>query len=183
MREYVDGPSGGVAARRPPAGSAGLAAEARAAYVPGTLARPAPRALDELAPLLRSFFAARDDVETAWVFGSVARGRTWARSDVDVAVLPADETLSRRARGDLRTELMWRLSEALRADVDVVLFGQGSTLLWHRVASEGVIVYGEGVRAAEARMRALTAHMDYRPAIDVADRQYLEKVAGYDALR
>jgi predicted nucleotidyltransferase len=183
MREYVEGRPGGAVARQLPAGSAGLAAEARAEYVPGTLAPPTPRALDELAPLLRSFFAARDDVETAWVFGSVARGRTWARSDVDVAVLPADESLSRRERGDLRMELTWRLSEALRADVDVAVFGQGSTLLWHRIVSEGVIVYGEGIRAAEATMRAISAHMDYRPAIDVADRQYLEKVAGYDALR
>ena len=139
--------------------------------------------LDEITPLLRSFFVARDDVETAWVFGSVARGRTWARSDVDVAVLPADESLSRRERGDLRMELTWRLSEALRADVDVAVFRDGSTLLWHRIASEGVIAYGEGIRAAEATMRALTAHMDYRPAIDLADHHYLEQVARYDALR
>ena len=183
MREYVEGRPGGAITSQPAAGNTELVAESRSSYASGTLARPAPRALDEITPLLHSFFVARDDVETAWVFGSVARGRTWARSDVDVAVLPADESLSRRERGDLRMELTWRMSEALRADVDVAVFRDGSTLLWHRIASEGVIAYGEGIRAAEATMRALTAHMDYRPAIDLADHHYLEQVARYDALR
>jgi hypothetical protein len=183
MREHVEGPAGARAEGGPTAGIEGLAAEARAEYVPAAVERPAPRALDELAPLLHSFFAARDDVETAWVFGSVARGQTWARSDVDVAVLPDGETLSARARSDLRMELTWRLSEALRADVDVAVFGQGSTLLWHRIVSEGVIVYGEGIRAAEATMRAISAHLDYGHVLEEADRYWEEKVAGYDALR
>jgi predicted nucleotidyltransferase len=181
MREYVERSADGVAG--PGTGSASLAAEARTEYMPAVVERPAPRALDELAPLLRSFFAARDDVETAWVFGSVARGRTWARSDVDVAVLPADETLTARARSDLRMELTWRLSHALRADVDVAVYRDGSTLLWHRIVSEGVIVHGEGIRSAEATMRALTAHMDFRPAIDLADRHYLEELARHDSRR
>jgi predicted nucleotidyltransferase/predicted transcriptional regulator len=113
MRGYVDGErSAGDATSAP-----GLVAETPATYAPREIGAsralaPVP-SLDDIRPVLHGFFAGRDDVETAWLFGSVAGGRTWEQSDVDIAVLPSDQTLDARAGWDLRADLSARLEQLL----------------------------------------------------------------------
>ena len=154
-------------------------AETRAVYMPDKPTGPAPRTLEEIEPLLRAFFAARSDVAVVWVFGSLARGQTWGGSDVDVAVLPRDESLTSRDRQALREELSYRLADVLGAHVDVAVLGQCSTLLRYRIVCEGVVVYGEGIESAQARMHAISEHLEFKHVIAEADRYWIERVDGY----
>ncbi len=62
---------------------------------------------------LKDYFAKKDEVEFAYLFGSVARGDTYKLSDIDIAVMCKDECSILR--------LMAEISHLLRFDeVDVV---------------------------------------------------------------
>lgn len=131
-----------------------------AGAVDRSMARPAVR---ETVAALRAFFYARADVEAAWLFGSVARGMSNPMSDIDVAVLPAEE-LDADGRWELRAELTLRLESALGRAVDVALVPDMGVVLAHRALVEGVRVFGEeSTRAAEAEVRAGRAYWDSGP--------------------
>jgi hypothetical protein len=144
-----------------------LAEESPAVYSAPTATPTAPSVgAQDVASLLRAFFAARSDIEAAWVFGSVARGEAGPRSDVDVAVLPAGG-LDRDARCSLRNELIERLPRALQGrDVDVLVVPEAGALLLHRALVRGVRVFGDrSSRAAEAEIAAQAAYEDFRPVL------------------
>jgi predicted nucleotidyltransferase len=179
MRGYVDG-------GRTLGGEAHAKAD-EAAEAPAVYAAPGPSpvgdaSLDTAASLLGAFFAARDDIESVWVFGSLAQGRSWKASDVDVAVLQRDASMTRRETEELRVDLSSRLEQLLGRIVDVVFVNEGSTLLRYRIVSEGAIVYGDGVAAAEARMRAISDHIEFRSVVAEGDRFWEEKVRDYDSI-
>lgn len=115
----------------------------------------------EVSALLRAFFAARDDVEAVWLFGSVARGDAIESSDVDIAVLPRN-LVSEEEGWRIELDLAARLARALGADrVDVTLVPCADPLLAHRALIEGVRVFGESsTRAAEHEMRAAGEFFD-----------------------
>ncbi len=157
----------------------GHVAESRAAYATAVPVHPPdvgppPATSAPLLSLLRGFFAARDDIAAAWVFGSVATGRLGPMSDVDVAILP--ETDGDRTIDTL--DVSSRLSDLLGGRrVDVVVLGEGSTLLSYRIACEGVLITEPSVRASEARLRALTEHLDLRHVVREADERFAALVA------
>jgi hypothetical protein len=139
-----------------------IAAEASAPY--GIALAPVPTgdlSLERVSELLRAFFSARDEVEAAWVFGSVARGVAGPMSDIDVAVLPKGRP-DHDTRWALRLDLMSRLAGVVRREVDVAVLPDVSVLLGHRALVEGVRVFGEySTDAAEAEIAAANAYWDY----------------------
>lgn len=98
----------------------------------------------------------RREVAAAYLFGSVASGRTRSDSDVDIGILlvrplPASRALS------YRLKLFAALGSApQRPDVDLVLLNEASPLLAHRVLSKGRLVF-ERSRSARVRFQVLTA--------------------------
>ena len=80
------------------------------------------------------------DVLAAYIFGSLAKGRTHRNSDVDIAVLVSDEVI----KSDpfrYRLKLAAELAPALRRDdIDVVLLNQAPPLLAHRVLRDGKLI-------------------------------------------
>jgi len=117
----------------------------------------------------------RREIQAAYVFGSVASGRTRPDSDVDVAVL----TARRARRADTlkyRLSLMADLGSALgRPDVEVVLLDEAPPLLAHRILSRGKLVY-ERSRSARVRFQVDTAnrYLDLMPMFETHIR-YLKK--------
>jgi len=165
----------------PAPGGASVAAEAPAAF--GALATPTEGVtLERASELLRAFFSARDDVEAAWVFGSVARGNAGPMSDVDIAILPA-AGVAREAWWDLRLDLMSRLPGVLGVpEVDVVAVPEASVVLGFEIVSEGVQVFGEWSRAAaEAVIAAVTEYWDYADVRSRAREALGERMRAYAA--
>lgn len=163
----------------PALGGASVAAEAPSAF--GALAMPAEGvSLERASELLRAFFSARDDVEAAWVFGSVARGSAGPMSDVDIAILPA-AAVARETWWDLRLDLMSRLPGVLGVpEVDVVAVPELGAIIGHRALIEGVRVHGETSRAAaEAEIRALGEYCDFESVSRALDDRLSEKVKQY----
>ena len=92
----------------------------------------------------------RREIQAAYLFGSVATGRTRADSDLDVAVL-LGRRLGSRHLLNYRLKLMTDLGAALhRSDVEVVILNDAPPLLAHRILSQGQLVFE---RSASARVR------------------------------
>ncbi len=129
--------------------------------------------------LLGAFFAARDDIEAAWLFGSVARGEAVECSDVDVAILPR-QCPSDEEGWRLELHLAARLERALEVGrVDVTLMPCDDSLLSHRALVEGVRVFGDSsTRAAELEIRAAGQYFDTKRLRRMLDARLGERVRG-----
>lgn len=115
----------------------------------------------ELTDKLADFLRRQPDIRLAYLFGSQAQGRVHALSDVDVAILlaeqfsPADQSQTRlRLTGELMALLH-------REDVDVVVLNQASPLLRHRVLRDGRLLF-----SIDDRARARFAEETYRRYLD-----------------
>jgi predicted nucleotidyltransferase len=112
--------------------------------------------------------AGHGEIQVAYVFGSVARGRTRPDSDIDVAVLLRRRLPPSRALR-YRLQLAGELGAALeRDDVQVVILNEASPLLAHRVLSNGIVVY-ERSRPDRVRFQVETARR-YEDLIPTLER-------------
>ena len=117
----------------------------------------------------------RREILAAYVFGSVASGRTRKDSDVDVAVLLARSRGSKRSL-PYRLTLMTDLGSALRrSNVDVVILNDAPPLLAHRVLSKGTLVF-ERSKSVRVRFQVQTAnrYADVMPMFETHIR-YLKR--------
>ena len=107
-------------------------------------------------------------VLVGYVFGSVAKRRAHAGSDVDIAVLVSDQVMKSdpfRYRLKLLADLV---SELGRNDVDLVLLNQAKPLLAHRILRDGKLILE---RSPSARVRfqvhAVNQYLDTQPMRDL----------------
>jgi hypothetical protein len=92
---------------------------------------------------LSSALESEPDIAFAYLFGSVARGRSGPLSDVDVAVYfhPAGDS---RSRFDRRIKLMSKLGKALsRDDVDVVPLQDAPLDLAFEILAYGKLIFSK----------------------------------------
>ena len=123
--------------------------------------------------ILRCLARARE-IQAAYVFGSVASGRTRKDSDIDIAVLIRKNSV--RDTLKYRLKLMADLGSALhRSDVDVVILNEAPPLLAHRILSKGKLIF-ERSASARVRFQVATAkrYSDLVPAFETHIR-YLKK--------
>jgi len=99
--------------------------------------------MDEILQKLSTALKAEPDIAFAYLFGSVAKGRSGPLSDVDVAVyfhLNSDV----RSRFDRRLELMSKLSRALRRDdVEVVSLHDAPLDLAFEILAYGKLIFSK----------------------------------------
>ena len=100
--------------------------------------------MDELAATLRDVLARGPSLRIAILFGSRARGTARPDSDVYVAVLPSDASLSLAAENALGAEL----ERAARLPVDLVRLDQASDALAWRIARDGIVLLSDPPFAA-----------------------------------
>lgn len=106
---------------------------------------------DPLIDALRRVLADGPPLRLAILFGSRARGRAHARSDVDVAILPADADLTLAAEH----RLMGEIERAMGAPVDLVRIDRARPGLRWRIARDGVVLHSDPPwEAARFRARA-----------------------------
>lgn len=87
---------------------------------------------------LKSFFSERKEINTAIVFGSFAKGRMHADSDIDIAIL-----LRRKIPDvfDHQAKLSIDLEHLMGREVDVIILNTASPHLAFRATREGKIIY------------------------------------------
>ena len=128
----------------------------------------------EIIRKLKVYFAGRNDVAVAYLFGSVARSAFHPLSDVDIAVYPRDNAYvnSLEYRSDMIADMM----ELLKINpIDVVLLNEASPLLAHRVMRDGVVVdcKDQSLRVS-FEVRALRQYIDTKHLRDI-QQHYLKK--------
>jgi predicted nucleotidyltransferase len=131
--------------------------------------------LGKVSHAIAEFVSSKKEILAAYVFGSVASGRTRRDSDVDVAVLLRDG-MSPSRRFQFRLKLIADLGAKLhRSDVDVVILNESPPLLAHRVLSKGKLAF-ERSASARIRFQVMTAnrYADMVPAYETYLR-YLKK--------
>jgi len=145
-----------------------------------------PRTLDlaQHRSALERYFAALDDVVTAYLFGSHARGQAGPLSDVDVAVLLAGAPDDARCF-DRRLEIIGGLMDILHVnDVDVAILNQVPLALRYRVLRDGVLLYcrDQQVRI-EFTARTVSEYLDFKPILQRHERAILERARKGELLR
>ncbi len=119
--------------------------------------------------------ARRHGLELVLLFGSAARGRLQARSDVDLAVLLAGR---RDLPWDERGELVHGLSSLYPGrEVDLALINSADPLFLKQIAEGAQLLHGSPRRLAELRMTAFRRYQDHRRFLDL-ERSYLRRFLG-----
>ena len=113
------------------------------------------------------------DIVCVYVYGSVARGEARGASDIDVAVLYAQEP--RPTLEGLGLELGYTLERLLGRPVDLVILNRAPLDLIHRVLRDGVLVYdGDPSSRIRFEVQARNAYFDLLPYL----RQYRRATPG-----
>jgi len=116
----------------------------------------------EVVTALEAFFARREDVLVAYLFGSVARGEAGDASDVDVAVLRRDPP--RGTLAALPLDLESELERLMGRTVQVVALELAPPDLVHRILRDGVLVCERDPSARIAFVvRARNEYWDVEP--------------------
>lgn len=92
----------------------------------------------ELINNLKIFFATRQELLFAWLFGSVATGKVNRFSDVDVAIYVSDKKLLDDF--DWYLELKVKLMDIAKREVDLVILNTASPLVKHVANMQKVIL-------------------------------------------
>jgi len=93
---------------------------------------------DDIIFALRHYFALRENVLFAYLFGSYAREKEKKGSDIDIAVYlsSASEDEFLKYKLDFKAEL----EEVFKKPVDVVIMNTAPPLLNHEIFKEGVLI-------------------------------------------
>lgn len=127
---------------------------------------------------LADFFRGQKDVGVAYLFGSVAEGKTGPLSDIDVAVY-LDEKMNKSERGDKKLSLINEISGVLGTDnFDLVVMNDISHTFNYEIIKHGkVLSSDEGVRV-EMETKILSQYLDRR-YYDIRHMEsFLERVSG-----
>jgi predicted nucleotidyltransferase len=76
------------------------------------------------------------DIVAIYVFGFVVTAKDRSGSDIDVAIMVRNER-----KGTERVQLETSLSNLLKRDGDLSIFGEASPLLQHQILKNGGLVY------------------------------------------
>ena len=115
--------------------------------------------------------ARRHGIRLLLQFGSSVSGTVHPRSDVDLAVLVEQPSLSLQQRGDLLHDL-----QALHPDreVDLVVINRADPLLLKKIVDSCHLLYGPVRRLQELKMYAFKRHQDHRKYFE-QEREYVAR--------
>lgn len=131
--------------------------------------------MSELIEEVRRALEAGPPLRLAVLFGSFAKQRARADSDLDLAILPRDESLSLHAELDLAAQL----SLATRREVDLVRLDRATMLLRWEVAKDGILLISDPTSEwLRFRVAAASEHADMAEALDRAARRFRQRIAG-----
>ena len=122
---------------------------------------------------LREHLAADPEVRLAALFGSQARGEERAGSDVDVAILLAEDSSAERR------EVEAALARALGREVDVIHLPDAPPLLRFEIARDGILLVERDLHSwVDFRTRAMIDWWDWAPTAKIITDAALSRLRG-----
>ena len=126
--------------------------------------------------ILAGYFADKPDVLCAYIFGSAARGKETAHSDVDIAVL-FNDSVSSSEYTERQISLFVDLSELLCVNVDIIVLNQATPYLRFQVIQSGVKVYENPKRKDRAfEARSIVEFFDFLPLKNLLESSVLKRI-------
>ena len=131
----------------------------------------------QLLPLLKEFFRAEDQVELAYLFGSVAEGKAGVLSDIDIGVYLSDK-LTTVERGRKRIELIGKLMSLLKSDrVDLLIINDTSPVLKFEIIRPNVLIYERNPDLkVDVEQRIMSVYLDWKYYEDRLNRNTLKRI-------
>ncbi|MFQ6128734.1 MAG: nucleotidyltransferase domain-containing protein [Thermoplasmata archaeon] len=128
--------------------------------------------------ILKDLLREDDSIEVAYLFGSVARGRSGPLSDIDVAVFLKD-SLGRRERHEKRLSLVNEISSALKTDeINVVIMNDSPLLLNFNIIRDGKVLKSkEESRRVLLETRIMSSYLDRKFYDDMHVREGMKRIA------
>ena len=128
--------------------------------------------------LLR-YFSAQPEVETAYLFGSAARGELGPLSDIDLAILIDEEKVPQNISYAYKARLITGLMKALQTDrVDLVILNESPLLLRFEVLRGGKILYVRDERKRiKFEVKVMSLYLDELYYFKRHARVNLERIA------
>ncbi|MTV50536.1 nucleotidyltransferase domain-containing protein [Heliobacillus mobilis] len=113
-------------------------------------------------------------VSSAYLFGSIAKGRYRADSDLDIAVLFVPG-LNKLKRFELRLELMGLLEEICQRRVDLIDLLEAPLFLQHQVRKYGkLIVEKDHAYRVRYEVQSRREYFDLQPVLERRQRALLK---------
>jgi predicted nucleotidyltransferase len=132
---------------------------------------------------LLAYLAEQPDVVAAYLFGSHAEGRARPESDIDIAVLLADQTTNESfddvvTQFDRRMELTREIERFIQGkELDLIVLNKAPTLLKQQVLTQGKLLFDHD---SEKRIRfeIMTSKLydDWKPMHDFFTRALLNDI-------
>jgi predicted nucleotidyltransferase len=116
--------------------------------------------------------------ELVYLFGSQVRGRLWAESDVDVAVV-LGSSLPKERYGKIRVQLIGELAAVFESnDVDIIILNEAPPLLTYEGIIRGGRLLFEQDRLTRIRfeVRAFQEYVDTAPLREIQNRYLKEAI-------
>ena len=141
------------------------------------------KTVNKIESILKEYFQNHPEIEVAYIFGSVAQGRTSALSDIDIAVITDSQQIKEETyRYGYKAEILTGLMKLLKTnDVDLVILNEANTLLKHRVLYFGRLIYSKNEKKRIVfQTDTINKYNDYKQLINPhlvigARRNYEEK--------
>jgi hypothetical protein len=126
------------------------------------------KSFESIKKTLADYFARHTEVEVAYIFGSVAQGKSSALSDIDIAILVDKQQVNENAyRYGYKAEITTDLISLLKTNaVDLVILNDANTLLRHRVLYHGKLIYSKNEKKRiEFETSTIDRYIDFKEFI------------------
>ena len=118
---------------------------------------------NEIVEKLVNYFKEREEVLSAYLFGSAASDKLRSDSDVDIAVI-LDKAIPSNSYFDYRLSAMSDVSRLLHREVDIIVFNEARHVLAHQILKYGIRIFERNKeRSRSLEARALMEYFDFLP--------------------
>jgi uncharacterized protein len=134
-----------------------------------------PPLLDETG--LIAFLQTQPDVVAAYLFGSLAKGKTKAESDIDMAVLLTRAPDYVADKPDRQFQLMDQIERYADREIDLVILNTAPPILTFQVLSGGRLFYeGDREERVNFEVRAGKIYADLLPTYKFFEQALLREI-------
>lgn len=132
--------------------------------------------LENLLFIISNYFEKQSDVTTVYLFGSSAKGKHRAHSDVDIAVLFA-ENMNVLERFERKLQIANQLEKMMQIKVDVVDLESVDAYFAHQILIHKHILKDKNLgRRVDFEVRMRRTYFDMQPFYELYHKQALSRL-------
>lgn len=130
---------------------------------------------EEIHDKLKMFFDKEESVVFAYLFGSMARGKTDFESDVDLAVYLEDKKVDNFFKE--RLFLIEEIQALLKKTTEVVMLNETKSIFFKFVIiKEGRVVFErDHSKRVDFELKIMQEYYDFQPFLEEYNKAYLER--------